>query len=86
MNSPEVRQCRDQADEQFGAVAVKAAPDRWGVMNPGVVNPNRVGGHWTDDKEVAGWVVLSARTQVAKPVAPAPVPVAASTSQEETTA
>jgi hypothetical protein len=49
---PEVRQCRNPDDAQFGAVAVSAGGTRWGVMNP------NNGGHWAEDAEVADWTVL----------------------------
>ena len=57
MDIPEVRQCLDPNNADFGAVAVKAGENRWGVMNPGVVDPNRIGGHWTNDNEVSTWDV-----------------------------
>jgi hypothetical protein len=46
---PEVRQCQDTDNWQYGAVAVAAGANRWGVMTP--VN----GGHWADDDEVESW-------------------------------
>lgn len=55
MDLPEVRQCSDPNNVDFGAVAVKAGENRWGVMNPGVVDPNRIGGHWAYDVEVSTW-------------------------------
>ncbi|WRQ08608.1 hypothetical protein JDBV13_01760 [Mycobacterium phage mckenna] len=33
----------------FGAVAVRAGVNRWGVMHP------QHGGHWAGDVEVNGW-------------------------------
>jgi hypothetical protein len=53
--APEVRQCLDPEDDLFGSVAVRAGENSWGVMNPGVVNPNARGGHWATDAEVASW-------------------------------
>lgn len=50
---PEVRQCQDAEDFLYGATAVAAGADRWGVMHP--VN----GGHWSSDAEVASWKVLA---------------------------
>lgn len=50
---PETRQCQDQADAQFGSVAVAAGRKRWGVMSPSN------GGHWADDNEVKEWKVLA---------------------------
>lgn len=58
--SPEVRQNLTPDADQFGSVAVKAGPDRWGVMNP------LHGGHWATDAEVEAWAALAA------PAAPAP--------------
>jgi hypothetical protein len=48
-SAPEVRQNVDPKSDQFGAVAVKAGKNRWGVMSP--VH----GGHWATDDEVDGW-------------------------------
>jgi len=50
---PEVRQCADSEHFLYGASAVAAGENRWGVMHP--VN----GGHWSDDAGVEGWPVLS---------------------------
>jgi hypothetical protein len=50
---PEVRQCADPDHPQYGAVAVHAGENRWGVMSP------RNGGHWADDNEVNDWKVLT---------------------------
>lgn len=50
---PEVRQCQDTDHYLFGAAAVAAGDDRWGVMHPGN------GGHWANDAEVADWAVLT---------------------------
>jgi hypothetical protein len=60
MNIPEVRQCTDDADPNFGCVAVKSAVPfgSWFVGNPGLVNMNAAGGHWAQDAEVEGWAVL----------------------------
>jgi hypothetical protein len=56
---PETRQCTDQDAELFGCVAVRSERrGDWGVMNPGAVNPNALGGHWATDDEVEGWTVL----------------------------
>lgn len=52
INHPEVRQCRDEDDPQYGSVAVAAGDDRWGVMNP------NSGGHWASDADVEDWNVL----------------------------
>ncbi|WVX88192.1 hypothetical protein SEA_SIZEMORE_24 [Mycobacterium phage Sizemore] len=49
MDIPEVRQCVDEASHMFGAVAVRAGVNRWGVMHP------QHGGHWAGDVEVNGW-------------------------------
>jgi hypothetical protein len=63
--TPEVRQCTDPEDSQYGAVAVKSnLPGLdWGVMNPAN------GGHWATDEEVADWTKLEP--------ADAPAPTAA---------
>jgi len=50
---PEVRQCQDAENFLYGASAVAAGDDRWGVMSP------TNGGHWATDAEVAEWTVLS---------------------------
>jgi hypothetical protein len=50
---PEVRQCADPGHPQYGAVAVHAGENRWGIMSP------RNGGHWADDNEVNDWKVLT---------------------------
>ena len=50
---PEVRQCRNEDDNLFGAVAVRAAEDHWGVMNPAA------GGHWATDADVEDWHELA---------------------------
>ena len=47
--APEVRQQQNPDADQFGAVAVRAADDRWGVMHPAN------GGHWATDAEVESW-------------------------------
>lgn len=49
MNPPEVKQCTDIQSHLFGAVAVQAGENRWGVMHPAH------GGHWATDAEVADW-------------------------------
>jgi hypothetical protein len=50
---PEVRQCQDDTNYLFGAVAVRTTmPDGWGVMS--VAN----GGHHSTDEEVADWAVI----------------------------
>jgi hypothetical protein len=49
---PAVRQCQVASSPFFGAVAVAAGTNRWGVMNPAN------GGHWAQDSEVAAWTVL----------------------------
>jgi hypothetical protein len=53
--APEVRQQSDPDADQFGAVAVAAGPDRWGVMHPAN------GGHWAVDAEVQDWPVIELR-------------------------
>jgi hypothetical protein len=50
-----VRQQSDPDADQFGAVAVAAGPDRWGVMHPAN------GGHWAVDAEVQDWPVIELR-------------------------
>lgn len=45
MDLPEARQCPHEDSDLFGAVAVRSSENRWGVMNPGLVNPNALGGH-----------------------------------------
>lgn len=52
-SAPEVRQCTDPENAQFGSVAVSAGQDRWGVMSP------NNGGHWTVDDEVKDWKVVT---------------------------
>lgn len=47
--TPDVRQNQIVDDAQFGAVAVRAGDDRWGVMHPAN------GGHWATDAEVESW-------------------------------
>jgi hypothetical protein len=47
--APEVRQCVDETSHMFGAVAVRASENRWGVMHP------QHGGHWATDVEVHDW-------------------------------
>lgn len=49
MNLPEVKQCTDTTSHLFGAVAVHAGENRWGVMHPAH------GGHWATDTEVSDW-------------------------------
>lgn len=49
MNLPTVKQCTDEKSYLFGAVAVQAGENRWGVMHPAN------GGHWATDAEVAQW-------------------------------
>jgi hypothetical protein len=53
---PEVRQCRDTSDVNFGCVAV-ATPHpnfAWGVFNPAT------GGHWeSNDETVKTWKVVT---------------------------
>lgn len=56
---PEVRQNQDQESDTFGSTAVASGKNNWGVMNPGVANPNGRGGHWATDEEVEGWKKLS---------------------------
>ncbi|QRY43192.1 hypothetical protein JVX93_21850 [Mycolicibacterium boenickei] len=52
---PTVKQCADAESHMFGAVAVRAGEDRWGVMHPAN------GGHWATDAEVADWPELAAQ-------------------------
>ena len=53
---PEVRQCQDTTDPQFGAVAIKS--DLIGIAW-GVFHPSR-GGHWiSNDAEVENWKVIA---------------------------
>lgn len=63
--SPEVRQNQNPDTDQAGSVAVKAGPDRWGVMSPAN------GGHWATDAEVADWTPLQAAPAPASKTAPA---------------
>lgn len=51
---PDVRQCTDPEDSQYGSTATKAGANRWLVANP------ENGGHWAVDDEVEGWSVLKA--------------------------
>lgn len=51
--APEIRQNIDPETDGFGAVAVKAGEDRWGIMHP------LHGGHWGTDAEVAAWTAPS---------------------------
>lgn len=51
---PVVKQCTDPESFLFGAVAVQAAADRWGVMHPAN------GGHWATAADVADWTELAA--------------------------
>lgn len=72
---PVVKQNVTVGDWQFGAVAVAAGADRWGVMNP------TNGGHWSTDKDVESWVTLPQQVAVEPPAEPtsepAPAPEAA---------
>lgn len=53
--TPEVRQCADPDDPQFGSVAVRTThPGPWGVMSPAN------GGHHTTDDEVKDWPAMIA--------------------------
>lgn len=52
-NLPQARQCADPKHALFGAVAVRADNDRWGVMHPAN------GGHWATDEDVDAWPVLA---------------------------
>lgn len=52
---PTVKQCTEPESHLFGAVAVKADTNRWGVMHPAN------GGHWATDAEVADWPELAAK-------------------------
>lgn len=54
MKLPEVKQCTDTDSHLYGAVAVKAAENRWGVMHP------TNGGHWATDEDVDGWTEVTA--------------------------
>ncbi len=51
---PAAKQCTDTESHAFGAVAVQAGENRWGVMHPAN------GGHWATDAEVTGWHELAA--------------------------
>lgn len=50
---PEVRQCTDPEDTQFGCTATKAGANHWLVANP------EHGGHWAGDEEVKGWAAVN---------------------------
>lgn len=63
---PVVKQNVTIGDWLFGAVAVAAGTNRWGVMT--VDN----GGHWSTDKDVDGWATLP--QQVAVEPAPEAAP------------
>lgn len=52
MEVPAVKQCTNEEDPQFGAVAVQSAPNRWGVMHP------QHGGGWVSDADVQHWTDL----------------------------
>ncbi|MCV7308825.1 hypothetical protein [Mycobacteroides immunogenum] len=52
MELPEVKQCAIAGSHLFGAVAIKAGENRWGVMHPAN------GGHWATDGEVDGWAAV----------------------------
>ncbi len=54
MDLPDVKQCANVESHLFGAVAVKAAENRWGVMHP------TNGGHWATETEVADWAARNA--------------------------
>lgn len=61
MDLPEVRQCTDEEDRNFGCVAVKSKTPfgAWLVANPGTPTINAAGGHWeSDDVTVENWKVL----------------------------
>ena len=50
---PEVRQCQDTDHYLYGAAAVYASENRWGVMHPAN------GGHWATDADVADWKIMT---------------------------
>lgn len=54
MTLPAVKQCTDPESHQFGAVAVQADENRWGVMHP------TNGGHWATSSEVDDWTEVTA--------------------------
>jgi hypothetical protein len=69
---PASKQCHINGHPLFGAIAVQASDDRWGVMTP--VN----GGHWAASAEVDDWADLAAPTPVDPPQPePEPEPEAA---------
>lgn len=54
--APEVRQCQDTTDPNYGAVAVQSGVNQfaWGVFHP------VSGGHWdTNDEITKTWTVLT---------------------------
>lgn len=55
---PVVKQNVTIGDWLFGAVAVSAGTNRWGVMTP------ENGGHWATDKDVDGWATLPQQVAV----------------------
>lgn len=68
---PKTKYCVAPDDSDFGSVAVYSdRMGRWGVMNPGLVNPDALGGHWATDAEVSDW----ADAQAPADPAPAPTP------------
>jgi hypothetical protein len=62
---PKVKQCNIIGDQQFGATATAAGPNRWLVANPDN------GGHWATDDDVNDW---DAATSPAPKDPPAPAP------------
>lgn len=51
---PTAKQCTNPDSHMFGAVAVQADENRWGVMHPAN------GGHWATTADVADWPELAA--------------------------
>lgn len=61
VTSPEVRQCQDPEDRNFGCVAVKSSVPfgEWFVGNPGVNGVTTCGGHWDQGEDIVkDWKVL----------------------------
>lgn len=54
---PEVRQCQDVNDDQYGSTAVAGWDRSAGLW--GVFHPSR-GGHWAEPPEVENWARIQA--------------------------